>query len=118
MVVDLVMGQTTLFEIDTGVLPNDLSVQLPADGDYRIAVIEQPPLQIGPGPIFTGDYCLTVDSTLGAAATLSQTSTVEPFVFDGSARPEGATDRTRPQQHEDPTRTKAGRGTGARRQSR
>jgi len=113
MIVDMVMGQTTLFDIDQSLLPNDLSVQLPADGDYRIAVIEQPPIQIGPGPIFSGDYCLTVDSTLGAAATLSPTSTIEPLVYEGSGRPEDGASGPRPKQAA--RKTKAGRGSAPRR---
>ena len=94
-------------------LPNDLSVQLPADGDYRIAVIEQPPVQIGAGPIFSGDYCLTVDSTLGAAATLAPTSTIEPVVFEGSDRPDDGASGRRPKQS--PRKTKTGRGSARRR---
>ena len=63
--------------VDTSDLPNALSGTLPADGEYRIGVLEQPPGALVPGPIFRGDYCFTLGATQGGSATLAATASVE-----------------------------------------
>ena len=63
--------------VDTSSLPNGFSATLPADGEYRIGVIEQPPGALISGPIFSGDYCFTLDASQGGSTTLTPTASVE-----------------------------------------
>ncbi|TDI47707.1 MAG: hypothetical protein E2P01_06535, partial [Acidobacteria bacterium] len=116
MITDMVMGQTTLFEVDASQLPNALSVQLPADGTYRIAVVEQSSAQIGSGSIFNGDYCLTVDSDGLAASTFMPSSTVESAMNEQSRPQTGGSPGTRPR--DDARRNKLDRRSTNQRQSR
>jgi len=72
------MGDTVqFFEVDRSELPNEITVALPASGDYVIAVAEQPDIVILPGVSFRGGYCVTLDSEWGAAGTLEATDSVE-----------------------------------------
>lgn len=54
-----------LFRTDRGELPNQVAADLPADGQYVIAVIG------GFGRrVYTGDYCLTLEASLETSDTL------------------------------------------------
>jgi hypothetical protein len=76
-VMDRMGSVVELFEVDRTELPNQITVLLPASGEYLITVSEQPDLVILPGMPFAGDYCVTLDSTLGASGSLEATYTVE-----------------------------------------
>ena len=95
LIIDTVVGQETLFEVDSSQLPNNLSVQLPGAGTYRIGVIEQSSSQIGSGPIYTGAYCLTVDSDAGAASTLTPAGATEGVMVETPTRQAEGTPATR-----------------------
>ena len=64
-----------LLKTDNGTLPNEVSAVLPATGEYLVVVAEQP--LIARGNRFRGDYCLSVQSSAGAAQTLQPTEWVE-----------------------------------------
>lgn len=64
-----------LFRIDRRGLPNEVEAILPASGQYRIIVAEQP--RWARGRNFTGDYCISVQSSGDAAQTLEATRWVE-----------------------------------------
>jgi hypothetical protein len=57
-----------LFRIDRSSLRNRVSATLPATGEYRIIVSEQS--KLARGKEFTGDYCLTLESSQDAWRTL------------------------------------------------
>jgi hypothetical protein len=63
--------------VDLTELPNGISATLPAAGEYRIGVIEQPDGTLLPGEIFRGDYCLTLEASQGGSTTLAPTASVE-----------------------------------------
>ncbi len=69
------IAKAWLFRIDQSALPNQITATLPATGAYRISVLEQLP-QI-PGKPFTGNYCLTMESSGNAYETLRPASLVE-----------------------------------------
>ena len=50
-------------------LPNNITVDLPADGTYLIAVVQQDQSHLLPGNPFTGDYCVVVDAQFGVTLT-------------------------------------------------
>ncbi|MCP4601333.1 MAG: hypothetical protein GY847_12550, partial [Proteobacteria bacterium] len=62
-----------LYKRDKGELSNSVSATLPADGTYEVKVLEQS--QFAWGHKFTGDYCLEMESTMGA--TLEPAGSVE-----------------------------------------
>lgn len=64
-----------LFEIDRSDLPNEITVTMPASGKYSILVIEQACRHNIDK--FTGDYCLSLESSLDAWQTLEDTYWVE-----------------------------------------
>ena len=64
-----------LLKTDNGTLPNEVSAILPATGEYLVVVGEQ--LLIARGNRFRGDYCVSVQSSVGAAQTLQPTEWVE-----------------------------------------
>lgn len=64
-----------LIKADSGTLPNEVSTVLPATGEYLVVVAEQP--LIARGNRFRGDYCLSVQSSVGASQTLQPTGWVE-----------------------------------------
>jgi ELWxxDGT repeat protein len=64
-----------LFKKDKSALPNEISVTLPAAGKYHVIVAEQ--CCYLPGDPFKGSYCLTLQSSAGAHATLESTCWVE-----------------------------------------
>ncbi|WP_143301374.1 hypothetical protein [Candidatus Entotheonella palauensis] len=57
------------FRWSMSALANDITTTLPETTTYRIKVIEQPR---SPGPKFTGDYCVTLESSEGAYQTLER----------------------------------------------
>ena len=63
------------FKIDRSALPNKIEAVLPASGEYRIIVAEQP--RRARGKRYRGDYCLTLESSQDAFASLSTTAWVE-----------------------------------------
>ncbi len=63
------------YKRDRSSLPNEITAVLPATGQYRIIAAEQPAFL--PGQHFTGDYCITMESTGTAQDTLSATGWVE-----------------------------------------
>ena len=67
-----------LFEVDRTDLPSQITLVLPASGEYLIAVSEQPDLVILPGLPFTGRYCVTLHSQSGLSGGLEPTDSVEP----------------------------------------
>jgi N-acetylneuraminic acid mutarotase len=77
VLVDDMGGAVDLFLIDRTALPNEVRATLPADGTYRIAVIEHHPALLLPGKPFLGDYCLTIDGDEELVETLSPTESVE-----------------------------------------
>jgi hypothetical protein len=64
-----------LLKIDNGRLPNKVDAVLPATGEYLAIVAEQPSLLRGNR--YRGPYCITVQSSAGAAQTLQPTAWVE-----------------------------------------
>ena len=64
-----------LLKTDNGKLPNEVSAVLPATGEY-LAIVGELPL-IARGNRFRGDYCLSIQSSAGAAQTLQPTEWVE-----------------------------------------
>lgn len=74
MLVDAIRG-AHLFRIDRGGLPNEVEATLPATGKYLVIVSEQP--RFARGIRFKGDYCISVQSSGGAAQTLAPTAWVE-----------------------------------------
>ena len=76
MLVDNI-GGVSFSRIDTSALPNGFSATLPADGEYRLGVIEQPAGTLLPGEIFRGDYCFTLETSQGGSTTLAPTASVE-----------------------------------------
>ncbi|MBW2123180.1 MAG: thrombospondin type 3 repeat-containing protein [Deltaproteobacteria bacterium] len=64
-----------LFEIDRSALPNRIAAILPATGQYRIVVSEQP--WFARGKRFRWDYLLTLESSQGASQTLEPTACVD-----------------------------------------
>lgn len=64
-----------LLKMDNGKLPNKVDVALPAAGEYLAIVAEQP--SIFRGTRYRGPYCITVQSSAGAAQTLQPTEWVE-----------------------------------------
>ena len=58
-------------------LPTGFTATLPADGEYRVWILELPPLIFIGGEKFSGDYCLTVEASQGAAQTLTALASVE-----------------------------------------
>ncbi len=75
ILLDNIQG-SVLLKTDNGTLPNEVSAVLPATGEYLVVVAEQP--LIARGNRFRGDYCLSVQSSAGAAQTLQPTGWVEP----------------------------------------
>ncbi len=63
------------FERDTGTLPNELSVTLPATGKYYIGVGERP--RHASGSAYKGDYCLSVSASAETANSLEAHKFVE-----------------------------------------
>ncbi len=57
------------FRWSMSALANDITTTLPATRAYKVKVIEQPRIA---GPKFTGDYCVTLESSFGAAQTLER----------------------------------------------
>ncbi len=53
-------------------LPSRIEVKLPESGNYIVQVLE-----VKKGGGFTGDYCLTLESSFGATQTFTRTNTVE-----------------------------------------
>ena len=74
ILLDNIQG-AVLLKTDSGNLPNEVSAVLPATGEYLAVVGEQP--LIARGNRFRGDYCLSVQSSAGAAQTLQPTGWVE-----------------------------------------
>lgn len=64
-----------LLRLNIGDLPNNISVRLPAEGEYQVFVEEQP--RFFPGQHFTGDYCVTLESSGNASQALAPTALVE-----------------------------------------
>ena len=77
LVTDAIEGAGEIVSIDRSSLPNELTVTLPASGDYRIGVAEHPTSFLLAGEAFRGDYCVTVDISPGAAPALQRTPSVE-----------------------------------------
>jgi hypothetical protein len=98
ILVDSTGATTEVLGTDRGELPNELELELPANGEYHIGVIEHSIYTMLPREIFTGDYCLTLDSEFGASITFEPTDTVEGAVDPAAAAPslEGARSRERP----------------------
>jgi hypothetical protein len=69
------MRGVNLLKTDNGTLPNQVGAVLPATGEYLVVVGEQP--LIARGNRFRGDYCVSVQSSAGAAQTLQPTGWVE-----------------------------------------
>jgi hypothetical protein len=63
-----------LYEIDQSVLPNAISVTLPATCEYRITVTEQQEIE---DKEYKGDYCLTLEASPETCETLEATYLVE-----------------------------------------
>lgn len=61
-------GRCPLFREDSSSLPNSISLTLPCDDLYSVVVIQQP-WWVAYGSRFTGDYCVTLESTGEAAGT-------------------------------------------------
>jgi hypothetical protein len=102
---------------DRSELPSQIVANLPATGEYRIGVVQWARLAFIGGTKFSGDYCLTVDASQGAAQTLVAGPSVEgsaaaaaeaeqpdddsareraPAGRDGTRDTKGTTTRTRP----------------------
>ena len=75
-----------VFQLDRSTLPNQVTATLPVAGAYRIAVQEQPSSLILTDSPFRGDYCITFQADLGAAASLTPTSSVESSAVSGPGR--------------------------------
>jgi parallel beta-helix repeat protein len=68
---DLIRG-AWLFRRDGGDLPNEISVDLPADGRYVVAVAQQ----LWPRDrVYEGPYCVTLEATTSTLATFEGAST-------------------------------------------
>jgi hypothetical protein len=74
ILLDNIQG-AVLLKTDSGTLPNEVTAVLPATGEYLAIVAELP--FIARGNRFRGDYCLSVQSSVGAAQTLQPTEWVE-----------------------------------------
>jgi hypothetical protein len=72
--VDNISG-VNLLKSDNSTLPNEVSATVPAAGEYLVIVAEQP--TILSSSRFRGNYCITVQSSGGAAQTLQRTAWVE-----------------------------------------
>jgi hypothetical protein len=70
-------GGTVLHEIDRSRFPNRITVTLPETGDYFIAVSEQADFTLLSGRRFSGDYCLTLDASMGGSQSMQATDSVE-----------------------------------------
>jgi hypothetical protein len=67
--------KVVLLRTDSSALPNEIMATLPATGAYQITIAEQPKLLSRNR--FRGDYCVTLESSGGAAQTLDPTAWVE-----------------------------------------
>lgn len=67
--------RTWLFKIDRSALPNVVTATLPAAGKYLVVAAEQ--AKLAKGKKFTGDYCLTLESSQDAWETFVPTGWVE-----------------------------------------
>ncbi len=67
------------FEMDNSALRNTINATLPATGEYRVIVAEQPKFRRKwfRARRFQGDYCLTLKSSQDARQTLEPTRSVE-----------------------------------------
>jgi hypothetical protein len=74
MLVDNIPG-AHLLKLDTSSLPNEVGATLPANSEYLAIVAEQP--TFSRGSKYKGPYCITVQSSAGAAQTLQPTGWVE-----------------------------------------
>jgi uncharacterized repeat protein (TIGR01451 family) len=72
--VDNISG-VNLLKSDNSALPNEVSATLPAAGEYLVIIAEQP--AILSSSRFRGNYCISVQSSGGAAQTLQRTGWVE-----------------------------------------
>jgi hypothetical protein len=66
--------------VDRSQLPNSLTITDEDDlppGEYLIVVSEQPSLALTSDVKFSGDYCLTLDTSEGGSVTLEPTDSVE-----------------------------------------
>lgn len=77
ILVNTTSARGILIGSDRTSLPNQLAVTLPNDGEYRLAIHEEPNVSLLSGRRFSGEYCLTLDSDQGAAQSLQPTSSVE-----------------------------------------
>ena len=77
LLVDTTSGHGALVGSDRTSLPNHLTEDLPANGEYHVGVQEASKLALLSGQKFSGEYCLTLDSNQGAAQSLQPTSSVE-----------------------------------------
>jgi hypothetical protein len=66
-----------VFEIDRGALPNEIVITLPSSGAYEVIVSEQTSYALPTEGLFSGDYCVTLESDQGAAQTFASTPSVE-----------------------------------------
>jgi len=74
MLMDNIRG-AHLLRIDNGSLPNEVGAVLPASGEYLAIVAEQP--LFSRGRRYRGPYCVTVQSSAGAAQTVQPIGWVE-----------------------------------------
>jgi len=70
----MLMQGRQVIKKDLTALPIQMSANLPKSGDYQIAVVEQ---QWGKPLGFHGNYCLTMQSSLGSWQSLQTTLDVE-----------------------------------------
>ena len=62
---------------DVSDLPNQISAKLPAAGKYLVTVAQEPKAVRGS---FTGNYCVTLQSSMGASNSFKATETVESIM--------------------------------------
>lgn len=74
LLIDDIRG-VTFARFDAGDLPNEISAKLPAAGRYLVVVAEEP--KFARGVRFTGNYCVTLESSVDAWRSFEATGSVE-----------------------------------------
>ncbi len=74
LLVDDIRG-VSFARFDAGDIPNEVSAKLPAAGRYLVVVAEEP--KFARGIRFTGNYCVTLESSMKASSTFEATGSVE-----------------------------------------